>query len=66
MSLFPGRVSAQVAGAAARGGTAIGVLARALGAELLVVDLGLRGDRDPDLIDRRIAEGTADITGGPG
>ena len=33
----------QVAGAAARGETAIGVLARALGAELVVADVGLRG-----------------------
>ncbi|MGA2929522.1 MAG: nicotinate-nucleotide--dimethylbenzimidazole phosphoribosyltransferase, partial [Solirubrobacteraceae bacterium] len=43
VSLFPARVSAQVAAAAARGDTAIGVLARALGAELLVADIGLRG-----------------------
>ena len=43
--LFPARVSAQVAAAAARGETAIGVLARALGAELIVADVGLRGPR---------------------
>jgi nicotinate-nucleotide--dimethylbenzimidazole phosphoribosyltransferase len=41
VSLFPNRVSAQVAAAAARGETAVGVLARALGAELVVVDVGL-------------------------
>ncbi len=51
-SLFPGRVSAQVAAAAGRGETAIGVLARALGAELAVVDVGL-------------GRGTADFTEGP-
>jgi len=51
-SLFPSRVSAQVAAAAARGETAIGVLARATGAELTVVDVGL-------------GAGTADITAGP-
>jgi nicotinate-nucleotide--dimethylbenzimidazole phosphoribosyltransferase len=65
VSLFPARVSAQVAGAAARGGTAIGVLARALGADLRVVDIGLRGAPDADLIGRRIAEGSGDITTGP-
>jgi nicotinate-nucleotide--dimethylbenzimidazole phosphoribosyltransferase len=64
VSLFPARVSAQVAGAAARGESAIGVLARALGAELLVVDIGLRGAVDPAVIDRRIAAGSADITAG--
>ncbi len=65
VSLFPARVTAQVAGAAARGGTAIGVLARALEADLLVVDIGLRGAHDADLTDRRIAEGSGDITAGP-
>jgi nicotinate-nucleotide--dimethylbenzimidazole phosphoribosyltransferase len=51
-SLFPGRVSAQVAAAAERGETAIGVLARAHGAELVVVDVGL-------------GAGTVDFTAGP-
>ncbi len=51
-SLFPGRVSAQVAAAAERGETAIGVLARAHGADLVVVDVGL-------------GAGTADFTEGP-
>jgi nicotinate-nucleotide--dimethylbenzimidazole phosphoribosyltransferase len=51
-SLFPRRVSAQVAAAAERGETAIGVLARAHGAELVVVDVGL-------------GAGTADFTTGP-
>jgi nicotinate-nucleotide--dimethylbenzimidazole phosphoribosyltransferase len=49
VSLFPGRVSAQVAGAAERGETAIGVLAKALGAELVVVDAGLGEARSADL-----------------
>jgi nicotinate-nucleotide--dimethylbenzimidazole phosphoribosyltransferase len=65
VSLYPARVGGQVAAAAARGETAIGVLARALGAELLVADVGLRGPRDPALRDRRIADGTADLTEGP-
>jgi len=65
VSLYPARVGAQVAAAAARGGTAIGVLARSLGAELLVADVGLRGPRVAEVRDRRVADGTADITTGP-
>ncbi len=65
VSLFPARVSAQVAGAAARGETAIGVLARALDAELVVADIGLTGDPVPALRDWRVAAGSADITTGP-
>lgn len=65
VSLFPARVSAQVAAAAARGDTAIGVLARALGAELLVADIGLRGPQATGVHNRRIADGSADITLGP-
>ena len=64
-SLFPSRVSAQVAAAAARGETAIGVLARRLGAPLQVADIGLRGACPPGLVDVRVADGAADITAGP-
>jgi nicotinate-nucleotide--dimethylbenzimidazole phosphoribosyltransferase len=64
VSLFPTRVSNQVAAAAARGETAIGVLARALSAELVVADLGLRGCHETGVVDRRIADGSADITAG--
>ena len=42
-SLFEGAVSGQVAAAAARGETAIGVLARAREETLVVADVGLRG-----------------------
>jgi nicotinate-nucleotide--dimethylbenzimidazole phosphoribosyltransferase len=65
VSLYPARVGAQVAAAAARGETAIGVLADALGAELVVADVGLAGAPLPALTDRRVAAGTADITTGP-
>jgi nicotinate-nucleotide--dimethylbenzimidazole phosphoribosyltransferase len=54
-----------VAGAAARGETAIGVLARALGGELIVADVGLRGRRSDAVRDHRLAEGSADMTAGP-
>jgi nicotinate-nucleotide--dimethylbenzimidazole phosphoribosyltransferase len=65
VSLYPARVSAQVAAAAARHETAIGVLADAHAAELVVVDVGLAGPKVPELTDRRVAEGSADITCGP-
>ena len=65
VSLYPARVGAQVAAAAARGETAIGVLARALGVELVVADVGLAGEPVPGPLDRRVSSGTADITTGP-
>ena len=54
-SLFDGAVSAQVAAAAARGETAIGVLARAREETLVVADVGLRGPTPPGCVDRRCA-----------
>lgn len=65
VSLYPARVSGQVAAAAARGETAIGVLTRGLPAELVVVDVGLSGTDQPGVLGHRVAEGSADITVGP-
>jgi nicotinate-nucleotide--dimethylbenzimidazole phosphoribosyltransferase len=65
VSLYPARVGGQVAEAAARGETAIGVLARALRADLLVADVGLRGPRRPGVQDHRVGEGSGDVTVGP-
>jgi nicotinate-nucleotide--dimethylbenzimidazole phosphoribosyltransferase len=64
-SLFDGVVSGQVAAAAARGETAIGVLARARDETLVVADLGMRGPTPPGCVDRRCAQGTADFVAGP-
>jgi nicotinate-nucleotide--dimethylbenzimidazole phosphoribosyltransferase len=64
-SLFDGDVSAQVTAAAARGETAIGVLARRGGHELLVADVGLRGATPPGVHDAKIAPGSADMLAGP-
>ena len=65
-SLFDGAVSSQVAAAAARGETAIGVLARARDETLVVADVGLRGPTPPGCVDRRCAPaGTADFVAGP-
>jgi nicotinate-nucleotide--dimethylbenzimidazole phosphoribosyltransferase len=64
-SLFDGAISGQVAAAAARGETAIGVLARAREETLVVADVGLRGPTPAGCIDRRCAAGTADFVDGP-
>ena len=61
-SLFGSQVSAQVAAAAARGETAAGVLAGDGGHRLLVVDVGLRGATPDGVLDRKIAQGSADMT----
>ena len=65
VSMFTSKISAQVASAAARGDTAIGVLARALNSPLHVVDVGLARPVDARVTDARVAPGTADITLGP-
>ncbi|HEX3872758.1 MAG TPA: 5,6-dimethylbenzimidazole synthase [Solirubrobacteraceae bacterium] len=64
-SLFDGAVSAQVAAAAGRGETAIGVLARRGGHELVVADLGLVGPTPDGVRDAKVANGSADMTAGP-
>ena len=64
-SLFDADVSAQVTAAAARGETAIGVLARRGGHELLVADLGLYGPTPPGVQDAKVAAGSADMLAGP-
>jgi nicotinate-nucleotide--dimethylbenzimidazole phosphoribosyltransferase len=64
-TLFGSSVSGQVAAAAARGETAIGVLAPARGDRLVVADVGLAGPPPPGVRARRVADGAADITQGP-
>jgi nicotinate-nucleotide--dimethylbenzimidazole phosphoribosyltransferase len=64
-SLFDGAVSAQVAAAAARGETAVGVLARRGGHELLVADVGLLAPTPTGVRDAKIAAGSADMTDRP-
>jgi nicotinate-nucleotide--dimethylbenzimidazole phosphoribosyltransferase len=61
-SLFDSEVSAQVTAAAARGETAVGVLARRGGHPLLVADVGLAGPTPPGVRDAKIAAGSADMT----
>ncbi|MGE4427312.1 MAG: nicotinate-nucleotide--dimethylbenzimidazole phosphoribosyltransferase [Solirubrobacteraceae bacterium] len=65
-SLYGGPVGGQIAAAAARGGTAVGVLARHHAGTLLVADLGLRGPTPAGVHDARVRDGgTADLTVGP-
>jgi nicotinate-nucleotide--dimethylbenzimidazole phosphoribosyltransferase len=64
-SLHASVISSQVAAAAARHQTAIGVLARRGGHDLLVADLGLIGPTPGGVRDEKIAEGSADLTTGP-
>jgi nicotinate-nucleotide--dimethylbenzimidazole phosphoribosyltransferase len=64
-SLFDAEVSAQVTAAAARGDSAVGVLARSGGHDLLIADLGLIGPTPPGVRDEKVAPGTADMLTGP-
>jgi nicotinate-nucleotide--dimethylbenzimidazole phosphoribosyltransferase len=61
-SLFHGAVSAQVAAAAARGETAVGVLADHEGHVLVVADVGLRGETPAGVRACKVTEGSADMT----
>jgi nicotinate-nucleotide--dimethylbenzimidazole phosphoribosyltransferase len=66
VSAYPQEVTAQMVASFAAGGAAICVLARLVGAELLVFDLGVRSPLDVQGVrDRRIAAGTGDISEGP-
>ncbi len=64
-SLFAPEVSAQVTAAAARGDSAVAVLARAAGHDVLIADVGLAGPTPPGVRDAKVAEGTADMLAGP-
>ncbi|MDO8213638.1 5,6-dimethylbenzimidazole synthase [Conexibacter sp. CPCC 206217] len=64
-SLFDAAVSAQVAGAAARGQSAVGVLARRDDHELLIADVGLVAATPAGVRDAKLAAGSADMTVAP-
>ena len=64
-SLFDAAVSAQVAAAAARGQSAVGVLARRDGHELLVADVGLVAATPEGVRAAKLAPGSADMTTAP-
>ncbi|HSE02589.1 MAG TPA: nicotinate-nucleotide--dimethylbenzimidazole phosphoribosyltransferase [Methylomirabilota bacterium] len=66
VSAYPQIVTAQMVENFLRGGAAVNVLARHAGARVVVADLGVAAPLNhPDLRDRKVAAGTADMTRGP-
>ncbi len=67
VSAFPQEVTAQMVYNFKRGGAAINVLARHIGAEVIVVDMGVAKEFSPEegLIIKKIAYGTKNMTKGP-
>lgn len=68
VSVFPQEVTRQMVLNFVNGGAGINVLARTVGAELFVVDAGSCGgtyDEHPNLIQSKIAPGTANLAQGP-
>lgn len=67
VSAYPSEVTPQMVYNFLRGGAAINVLARHVGARVLVVDMGVAVPLEPHphLIDKKIALGTGNITRGP-
>src|SRR5574341_25620 len=67
VSAYPQAVTPQMVLNFLRGGAAINVLARHIGARVVVVDMGVaaRLDPHPDLVDKKVAPGTANMAHGP-
>src|SRR5690242_3325061 len=67
VSAYPREVTAQMVLNFLRGGAAINVLAREVGARVVVADIGVDADLpdDPSLRARKVRRGTANITQGP-
>lgn len=67
VSAYPQVVTQQMVANFLRGGAGINVLARHVGARVVVVDMGVAGDlpSHPDLVSRKIGYGTRNITQGP-
>jgi nicotinate-nucleotide--dimethylbenzimidazole phosphoribosyltransferase len=72
VSAFPQEVTGEMAANFLRGGASINVLAREVGAEVLVVDMGIIPELDPAELEggdrflvRKIARGTANLAQGP-
>ncbi|GAB49513.1 nicotinate-nucleotide--dimethylbenzimidazole phosphoribosyltransferase [Mobilicoccus pelagius NBRC 104925] len=67
VTAWPQEVTMQMALGVLDGGAMTSVLARGVGAEVAVVDMGVKGDlpEQPGLLVRKIARGTADMTQSP-
>ena len=64
---WPQEVTAQMVANFLAGGAVVNAFARQLGADVVVVDVGVAAplDAGPGLLSRRVADGTADMTTGP-
>ena len=67
VSAYPQEVTAQMVSNFLHGGAAINVLARHVGARVVVVDTGVAANLEPQpgLVIKKIGYGTADMTQGP-
>ena len=67
VSAYPSEVTPQMVYNFLRGGAAINVLARSVGARVVIADLGVASilERHPDLRDRKVAMGTQNMAKGP-
>ncbi|MFQ6014334.1 MAG: nicotinate-nucleotide--dimethylbenzimidazole phosphoribosyltransferase [Anaerolineae bacterium] len=67
VSAYPSEVTAQMVYNFLRGGAAINVLARHVGARVVVVDIGVAQELEPhpDLVSRKVAFGTRNMAHGP-
>lgn len=67
VSAFSQEVTVQMVCGYLTGCTGANVMARHAGAELIIVDVGVKGDLPPDprIINRKVARGTADFACGP-
>jgi len=67
VSLFPSEVTQQMVYNFVNGGASINVLARHAGAKVMVADLGVAGDFEPDLpiFHKKIRKGTSNFAKGP-
>lgn len=66
VSAYPGEVTPQMVANFLRGGAAINVMARQVGARIIIVDMGVAADLPPapQLLSRKIAYGTRNICQG--
>ena len=67
VSAYPSEVTPQMVYNFLRGGAAINVLARSIGARVVIADLGVASilERHPDLSDRKVGMGTQNMAKGP-